>query len=203
MRERTLYLVRHGQSSGNLRGAFLGHQDPPLTELGLAQAERLASKLDLSSVSTLWCSPLTRACQTAAVLTAFGGGSVTVEPALIEQDFGRWDGLTPDEAARHFPEDFERWRTGSPRIAPTGGESLEQVAHRVHAFFNALERRSRERTLIWVSHACVIQVTLCLLLKTPLCNFWPYRVETGSFARISWGPDGAFLDCLNRGDSRP
>ena len=60
--------------------------DPGLSELGLLQAERVASALELDEVTHLYTSPAARARQTAAPLQAHLGLDLAVEDGLAEFD---------------------------------------------------------------------------------------------------------------------
>ena len=68
----TLVLVRHGQSQANADGLFTGLLDVPLTDRGRSEAARAARMLnDVGLAPPAWfCSPLRRARETAAILTA-------------------------------------------------------------------------------------------------------------------------------------
>src|SRR4051812_48816293 len=77
--ETTVFLVRHGESVNNVLGV-LGFMkwvvDPPLTARGREQALALREKFieakifDTFNLKKVYCSPLTRAMQTAAIATA-------------------------------------------------------------------------------------------------------------------------------------
>jgi broad specificity phosphatase PhoE len=60
-----LYLVRHGQSTGNVAGTLLGQGDHLLTELGEKQARAAAARLAPFGPMPLHCSDLARAVATA------------------------------------------------------------------------------------------------------------------------------------------
>ena len=60
-----LYMIRHGQSEGNLKNLFLGHTDMDLTELGHLQAEMAAEYLATVPVDVIYASDLKRAFHTA------------------------------------------------------------------------------------------------------------------------------------------
>ena len=60
-----LYLVRHGQSEGNVAKTFHGHIDYPLTPLGREQARQAGEKLKAVSFSRCVASDLSRAWDTA------------------------------------------------------------------------------------------------------------------------------------------
>ena len=60
-----IYLVRHGQSEGNLHDQFIGHTDIALTELGRRQAEMAAVYLESIHLDAIYSSDLQRAYDTA------------------------------------------------------------------------------------------------------------------------------------------
>jgi broad specificity phosphatase PhoE len=64
-----LLLARHGQTADNAGGLILGRRDPPLSELGRAQARALAAAAVQLGIAALWTSPLQRAAATAAVVS--------------------------------------------------------------------------------------------------------------------------------------
>ena len=106
----TLYVVRHGQATWNVLNKICGgRSDVPLTDLGREQA-RVLSK-ELPHVDRVYCSPLMRAQETAALLMEGRDIEIKTEPRLREQDFGIYEGLdrgTPEflaakkEPACHF-----------------------------------------------------------------------------------------------------
>ena len=95
-------LVRHGQSEWNADGRWQGQADPPLTDLGRAQAHHAARSL--GTVDAIVASDLQRAAETAAILSGeLGVGPVVLDPDLRERDAGEWSGLTRAEIERGWP----------------------------------------------------------------------------------------------------
>lgn len=76
-----LYIIRHGESQGNIG---LDVEDPKLTELGEKQAELLALRLRNIKFDAILSSPLTRAVQTATPLSELRNTPVTVMNNLYE-----------------------------------------------------------------------------------------------------------------------
>lgn len=68
-----VYLLRHAESMNNVRDPSLHVPDPPLTELGLWQARRLAPVVAAWDPHAVLCSPLLRSLQTAAPIVAAAG----------------------------------------------------------------------------------------------------------------------------------
>jgi broad specificity phosphatase PhoE len=159
-----LWLARHGQTDDNLAGdIFQGFTDTPLNETGRRQAHALARRLvddpDLA-VAALFCSDLSRAQETAAILGAAVGLSPVPDARLREGDRGRWEGLRFSDVERAEPELYAAWLGAGPDFRFPGGESLLEQQTRVLA---ALEdfRVSAEKPVLVVCHRGSIRVALC------------------------------------------
>jgi broad specificity phosphatase PhoE len=145
----TLYFCRHGQTEANVEKRFQGHTiDTALTETGVQQARDVAGILraqvpafpELDYV----CSPLERAQATMEIVRDTLGMPVDgyrTDRRLIEIDLGAWDGLTAAEAERRYPRECaarsaDKWNVP----APGSRESYADVARRMSAFVESLER---------------------------------------------------------------
>jgi broad specificity phosphatase PhoE len=129
----TLLLVRHGRTADNAAGLILGHRDPPLSEAGRAEAQRLAAELQSTGIAAVWTSPLRRARETAAVV----GAPLALEPRvcanLVESARGRWEGVAVATIARDEPALHAAFERGDPDFAFPGGESLREQQARTRA----------------------------------------------------------------------
>lgn len=98
-----LYLVRHGQSVGNVRRTFHGQTDYPLTQEGRRQAQQAAEKLREVSFTRCFASNLQRAWDTAQICVA--GRGIAVEPCLglREHYIGQLEDLTREEMEARYP----------------------------------------------------------------------------------------------------
>ena len=94
--------MRHGQSEWNADGRWQGQADPPLTDLGRAQAHHAARALGV--VDAIVASDLVRALDTAVILAGeLGVGPVVVDPDLRERHAGDWQGLTRVDIEAGWP----------------------------------------------------------------------------------------------------
>lgn len=98
----TLLLVRHGRTALNAAGALRGHLDPPLDEVGQAEARAVADVLGPCLPVRIVSSPLVRATQTAAPLARRLGLAVEQDRRLIDRDYGTWAGCAAEEVAHRF-----------------------------------------------------------------------------------------------------
>jgi broad specificity phosphatase PhoE len=125
-----ILLARHGQTADNAGGRILGRRDPPLTAIGVAQAEELATSARDAGVRAVWTSPLLRARRTAEVVGAALGLEPMVLPELVESARGRWEGRAVADIARESPDLHRAFVGGDPSFAFPGGESLREQAER-------------------------------------------------------------------------
>ncbi|MFC5069526.1 2,3-bisphosphoglycerate-dependent phosphoglycerate mutase [Flaviflagellibacter deserti] len=138
--ERTLVLVRHGQSEWNLKNLFTGWKDPDLTELGIEEAKKAGARLqhDGYRFDLAFTSELVRAQHTLnLILEELGqtGIPIRYDIALNERDYGDLSGLNKEEAAKNWGEEqVHTWRR-SFAVAPPGGESLRDTLARTLPYY--------------------------------------------------------------------
>jgi broad specificity phosphatase PhoE len=154
-----LVLLRHGRTAWNAERRFQGHADPPLDEVGRVQAYEVAALIASLHPDLLVSSNATRALQTAERVAAATGLPVRTEPRLCERGLGHWEGLTRDEVAERYPDEFADWVAGRD-VSRRGGESREQVAARALAAFDELPAVD---VAVLVTHSATA-MALCIAL---------------------------------------
>lgn len=138
--ERTLVLVRHGQSEWNLKNLFTGWKDPDLTEKGVAEAHAAGQRLrDMGlKFDIAYTSELGRAQRTLKIMLGELGQedlTTTRDEALNERDYGDLAGLNKDDAREKWgDEQVHIWRR-SYDVPPPGGESLKDTLARTLPYF--------------------------------------------------------------------
>ena len=142
----TLLLARHGETDWNRDGRWQGWADPPLNDLGRAQAAALAEQLRTTPFDAVYSSDLRRAHETAEILAAPHGVPIVVDPALREIDVGSWSGLTRAEIAVRFPNGDR-----------PDGETHEQHAARVRAAVTRIARDHPGGRVLVVGHGGTIR----------------------------------------------
>lgn len=164
-RSATLYLVRHGQTTGNGQ-RYVGWEDLPLDTVGQAQAEAAAALLRDVPLQALYCSPLQRARATAQALLAGRNRAgdaaagihridLQVRADLKEIHYGDFQGLLKDDQPLRLRHDHLHARMPS-------GESLADVHTRVGQFADELRVRLQPGTALAV-----------------VAHFWSLRMLAG------------------------
>lgn len=153
-----LLLIRHGETLWNAERRIQGQLDIPLSPPGILQAARLARALSGEPIDAIYSSDLSRAWLTAAPLASALALDVIAELRLRERAFGFFEGLTVEEIAQRYPNEFERWRARDPEWQSSGGESGAQLIERVLAAIAEITSRHAGGTVVLVSHGGVLDV---------------------------------------------
>jgi probable phosphoglycerate mutase len=191
----SIIIVRHGRTEFNAAGRLQGRTDNPLDEVGLAQAEAVATYLapELLSDTLIVCSPLLRARQTATAIAEGVGASLEIDERWIELDYGAYEGLRQSEVPSNV---WREWRSDSDFAAPQG-ESLNQVQQRVADACAELAQRLDGRTAVVVSHVSPIKSAVAWALGVDVSVGWKTQLVTASITRLAISANGAALTSFN------
>lgn len=180
-----LWLVRHGQSAGNVArdAAEAASQalidtkdrdmDVPLSPLGRQQAESLGhwfgAQPSEEQPSVVLCSPYLRAGETARIMLAASGIDadsviLTADERLREKEFGAFDRLTKIGIAQKYPDLHEqRAHVGKFYFRPPGGESWCDVILRLRSTLDMITREHRRERVLIVAHQVIVNCYRYLL----------------------------------------
>lgn len=125
-----IYLIRHGQTDWNMEGKVQGSTDIELNETGKWQAACLAKGMAGRPVVQIFSSRLKRAYETAKTVGESQNVKVEIVEGLEEISFGDWEGLTWKEIEKRYPREYKLWWENPAGIAPTGGETKEELKER-------------------------------------------------------------------------
>jgi len=194
----TTLLLRHGATELSAERKFAGRGDAALTKDGRNQASLVAKRLaDGPGIDVIVTSPLQRARHTAEAVAESTGAPMIVDDALVEADFGAWEGLSFAEAGERWPEQMAAWMA-SPDAAPPGGESFATVALRVLAALDRLIESHRHERAVVVSHVTPIKTLVCRALLAPPEAMFRMNLDVASLTRVDCFDNGsAMLRSLN------
>ena len=169
-----IYLVRHGQSEGNVAAEAADRdaleridvpaRDPDvvLSQTGREQAAALGQWLnDLPAdqrPQMVWTSPYRRARETAEIALKACDMELDfrVDERLRDRDMGITDALTAAGIKAKYPEEAERraW-IGKFYYRPSGGESWADVAFRVRSVLTDLANTEKNERVLVTAHDVV------------------------------------------------
>jgi broad specificity phosphatase PhoE len=156
-----IYLVRHGETMGNVTGNYTEENQRRFSERGLKQIDALTERLQGYRFDEIIVSPLWRTQKTILPYLQQTGATAEIWPELMESDCGLSGDeqpaadITLGEEIERIDEEKFRYRDGnSTRLyaCATRKESLAQIQRGVSLL---LERyRGTGKTILVVGHGC-------------------------------------------------
>jgi broad specificity phosphatase PhoE len=159
-----VYLIRHGSTTLTSEDRFSGATDVPLSETGRHQARRLAERLSDDRVKAVYCSPMQRTMETAAIVARPHGLMPVVRDGLREIDHGHWEGMRRADVETRFAQEYATWEEDPFTFAPEGGESGLSVMARSLPVIREVVRRHAGENIVIVSHKATIRLIISSLL---------------------------------------
>ena len=176
-----ILMARHGETTYNAARRFQGHSPKAvLTDRGLEQARELAELAAQEDIAALYCSPLERARQTAAIVGERLGLEPRVDERFAETETGDWTDVPYDEID---PELFAAWESAGADWRFPGGESLEEQLERVIAGLVDVTQAGELPALV-ICHRGTIRVALCHSQQRGLDMFSEIDVPNGGLVRL-------------------
>jgi broad specificity phosphatase PhoE len=166
---KTVYLVRHAETTWNLEGKLQGNRDTPLSIDGLAQTVKTVAFLSALRFDAIFTSPLARARAIAEPVGLNLGFPPIIVPEPREIEFGDWEGYTWNEIGAMYPAALAAWELKSPEARPDGGESLADVRRHAAKVRSIVESSSGNLALV-VAHGALNRVLVSVLLDLPLSS---------------------------------
>ena len=198
-----IFLLRHGAIDNPPPRRFLGRSDLPLNADGVRQARDLARWMGVLPFRRVCASPLSRAVETAALVSNRPVAAIERIDALVEIDLGAWEGLSLAEVQVRFPGAYEERGQDLAAYRTPGGESFSEVADRACPALADLAR-DRSGPLLVVAHMGVNRAVLSRLLGRPLALLLDIPQAYLAVNVLCAGRQGLEVAAVNlRGESLP
>ena len=159
-----IFMVRHGATQLSAEDRFAGAVNVELSDEGKFQAGRLAERLADDSIAAVYCSPLTRTIQTAAILASLRNIPVIHRDGLREIDHGHWEGMRRADVESQFPDEYAAWEEDPFTFAPQGGEAGVNVIARALPVIREIVLEHRGQNVLVVSHKATLRLLISTLL---------------------------------------
>jgi probable phosphoglycerate mutase len=173
-------LVRHGQSTWNQEHRIQGQLDPPLSDEGRLQSERVGRRLAGRRFVGFYSSDIKRAMETSQAIAAAVGFNPTPSRSLREIYLGEWEGLTTEQIAKRFPDAWASWVEEPNWDAVPGGEGAAFFETRVAAALDDIYERHESGEVLVVTHGGVIQIALHRVVGRPSQGLFPFKIQNAS-----------------------
>jgi broad specificity phosphatase PhoE len=186
-------MIRHAIVEENARAMLYGIMDVALCPDSLvAQAPQYRALAALLPRPAAWVvTPLSRTRRTAEALMAAGypAAPLAVEPALLEQNLGAWQGLAHAALRPLLQLPAHAFWPLAGEERPPGGESMAQVIHRVGPAMERLATAHDGGDVVVVSHGGAIRAAVAHALGIGADNALHLSVANLSLTRLERHPD--------------
>ncbi|RWR00884.1 phosphoglycerate mutase [[Pantoea] beijingensis] len=181
-----VYLVRHGETVWNAARRIQGQSDSALTEKGEQQARQVGERVKSLGITHVITSDLGRTRRTAEIIADACGCGVTLDPRLRELNMGVLEQRPIDS----LTEEEEGWRqtlvNGTENGRIPQGESMSELAERMHQALNAcLDLPVGSRPLL-VSHGMALGALVSTLLGLSASAERRLRLRNCSLSRVDY-----------------
>lgn len=165
MKNKTIYLLRHGETDFNKQGIVQGRGvDTSLNDTGRVQAQQVHQALSHVAIDHIYTSSLIRTHETVCHF------EVPKKPmtGFDEISWGNQEGAVPSRESKNlFRKTVQAWRDGRLDECVGGGESPNQVVERQKLAMKQVLADSGSISLICM-HGRAMRIMICWLLNYPL-----------------------------------
>jgi broad specificity phosphatase PhoE len=196
-----IWLIRHALVEENARAILYGTMDVELCPATLIEQAPMYRALAerLPRPARWFVTPLSRTRRTAEAIFAAGypRQDLAVEPGLIEQSLGDWQGLAHAELPPRLVLPAHPFWPLAGNERPPGGETFEEMIQRVGPAIEGLAERYPEQDLVTVSHGGAIRAAVAHCLRIAADNALHLSIQNLSLTRLERHPDGWRVICVN------
>src|SRR5689334_8110943 len=183
-----LWLIRHGETEWSVTKRHTGRTDIALTATGERQAAALGRHLARRAFALVLCSPLKRARETCRL--AGYSDVATCTDALLEWDYGAYEGLTTSEIRAEVPG-WSIWTGSVP-----GGETIEQVRNRAEQVIK--QALAVEGDIALFAHAHILRILTACWLGLPPDAGRLFALSTASVSVLGYERETRVISAWNQ-----
>ncbi len=167
--DRTITLIRHGKTKGNLEKRYIGITDEALSSEGIKSIE----DRDYPEADIVFSSPLIRCIQTAKII--YPKNKIHIIEDLRETDFGLFEGKSYKYLENNL--DYQKWIDSNGKIGFPGGETQKEAIERsLNGFDRLLHMSESYNKVTAIVHGGTIMAILSRIFND---DYYSYHVENG------------------------
>ncbi|WP_052260810.1 histidine phosphatase family protein [Photobacterium gaetbulicola] len=168
----SIHIFRHGETIWNTEHRAQGSKDSPLTDNGKAQAIHARFHIAQIPFDAAYSSNSGRAMDTLDILLNGMPAQKFTLSELGEMDMGCWEGMTFDEIACQYGEQYKQFRLNPEDYKSVGGESFEDLKLRVNRVIrHLLDKHSGQQVLV-VTHGMFLRTLQVIAKKAEISELW-------------------------------
>lgn len=184
-----LLVIRHGQTDWSRSGRHTGRTDVPLNEQGRYEARDTARTLDGWRLIRAYCSPLSRARETAEIVSPACG--VEIDDDLVEWDYGVFEGESTVESRTRIPG----WSVWTHDL--TDGETFDEVGERADRFLARVVDEVPSGNAAVFAHGHFLAILIARWCGLPAVEGRRFALATATVSLLGWHREDRVIRALN------
>lgn len=176
-------LLRHGETEANINKIIYGITHYEFTENGLLQVDNMINYIKDKDVDYIYTSPLERTLYIANRIGKEFNKEISIINDLAEMNYGIFEGLSPNEAKKKYPREYNSFMSNHEYTIPEG-EGILGFDSRVINYIDSI--KNIEGTSIIVTHGGVIRTAIIHLLNLKSEDRWHFSILPGMIVEINY-----------------
>lgn len=194
-----IYLLRHGQTEENRKGAYSGNLDVSLNAIGISQGNKAKDFFNDIKLDRVYVSDKKRTTEMAKLVLGQDKTEIIQDDRINETNFGDFEGKTYEEIMKSYPKECNCWENNWKGFVPTRGESYIMLCKRVKTFMEDIKKLECDNILI-CTHAGVMRAIYCYVMDNTIDLFWKFGCKNGDIAVIKYEYGNLFIDTIIHND---
>ncbi len=185
-----LIFVRHGESENNVKNIKAGQINIyPLTKKGIEQSEEVAKLSQKEEIDLIISSPISRAKQTAEIISKELGIEYVEDARIKEFNFGSWNGYSSKDLIREKNEVYLEYKKLSYDEKKYNykfggdGESRKEVEERVRKFIEEISDKYIGKNILIISHGGINAMFYRVINNASIKDTYKYEFRLGNAER--------------------
>lgn len=196
-----IIFLRHAQAKNNVERILAGRTDGfPLTQTGLAQAEKIAKFLKPLNISTIYSSPIERALTTAKIAAKSLDLEIKTDQRLTEIEMGMFSGMFYEDMFTKHGNVFLKFYQDNPVIEENGVEPFSNVKKRVVDMVEYCSKEHKEENVLLVTHMDPIKAMISTILQLKPESLYELIIRNASLTILKKEQNNYSLAAINSMD---
>src|SRR6266480_7515862 len=156
--------MRHGQAENNVNRILVGrHIESHLTDYGRRQVEDTARYLQNVPIEKLYVSPVTRAVETAKIVSKILGISYEIDERLYEIELGKLVGMNFEDIIQKYGNLFLKFYTETDStLTCYGVETFASVKMRIKHLLDEIVENHQDKNVLMITHLDPIKAAISI-----------------------------------------
>jgi len=178
--------MRHGRTDWNDLHKMQGRTDIPLNDCGREMAEKAREEYKNVNFDICYCSPLSRARETAKILLKGRDIPIIYDDRLLEMSFGIYEGTPNSYKIPGCPINVLFQTPEKYTVPVEGGESFDELFARTGDFLRntAVPLVNEGKDVLIIGHGAMNSSIVCQVMGLPIEKFWSQGIENCKLMKL-------------------